>query len=98
MRKLFSAIFSVMVMLSGLLASAHAADSTDPSSNIRNLHKQNFHGQRAYSKEPVPQQPSADEEWVGAGIVTDQAPEDKGFDKHQQLRLHFIGKRPYTAQ
>ncbi len=94
MRKLLVAVLVSM----GLIAVAHAAEVAEQGTNVRNIHKQNFHGQRAYSKEPVAQEDSADAKWVGAGIVTDQAPEDKGFDKHQQLRLHFIGKRPYTSE
>lgn len=82
----------------GLVAYAQAADVAHQGPSVRYLHKQHFHGQRAYSKEPVAQEAAADAKWEGAGIVTDQLPEDKGFDKHQQLRLHFIGKRPYTAE
>lgn len=90
-------LLAVLISI-GLIAVAHAAEVDAQGTNIRNIHKQNFHGQRAYGKEPVAQAESADAKWEGAGIVTDQSPEDKGFDKHQQLRLHFIGKRPYTAE
>lgn len=87
-----------VIFFIGLVPFAQAADVANQGPSVRYLHKQHFYGQRAYSKEPVTQEAGSDAKWEGAGIVTDQAPEDKGFDKHQQLRLHFIGKRPYTAE
>lgn len=78
----------------GLIASAHAEESVDQESALQQMHQQHQLGKRPYAKAPVARQ-NADEKWVGAGIVTDSP--EKGYDKHQQMRLHFIGKRPYVG-
>lgn len=84
----------VLIASLGLMSYAQAEPALDPEGNTQALHHKNFIGQRPYAKAPVAKQ-DADEKWVGAGIVTDKP--EKSFDKHQQMRLNFIGKRPYTA-
>lgn len=90
MSRLLVILFSL-----GLLANVYADETQTPDNDVRNLHLKNFGGQRPYSKAPAIKQQSPEDKWEGAGIVTDKP--DKGFDKHQQLRLNFIGKRPYVA-
>lgn len=89
-------LLSALVISLGLTAGAQAGELLEQGTQVRDLHKQNFIGQRAYHKAPVAKA-DADDKWQGATLVTDKVSEDKGHDKHQQLRLHFIGKRPYTA-
>lgn len=79
----------------GLMANVHANETQEHDTDVRTLHHKNFLGQRPYSKAPEVKPQSPDEKWEGAGIVTDKP--EKGYDKHQQLRLNFIGKRPYVA-
>jgi len=90
MRKLLLALWVTF----GLMAHAQAEESLDQESVVNQMHQNHFLGKRPYAKAPIAKQ-NADEKWVGAGIVTDKP--EPGFDKHQQMRLNFIGKRPYTA-
>jgi hypothetical protein len=90
-----SKLLLVALVSFGMLANVHADEIQDKDNDIRTLHQKNFTSQRPYSKAPVAKQQSPEDKWEGAGIVTDTP--DKGFDKHQQLRLNFIGKRPYVA-
>jgi len=73
------------------LSSVQAEETLPADDSMNQLQHKNFLGQRPYAKAPAPK---ADKAWEGAGLVTDQA--DKRLDKHQQMRLHFIGKRPYV--
>lgn len=86
----------VTLMAIGMAVQAHAGDLTDGSADVRNLHQKNFTGQRAYSKTPDIKQQNPEEKWEGAGIITDKP--EKGFDKHQQMQLNFIGRRPYIGK
>jgi hypothetical protein len=90
-----SKLLLVALVSFGMLANVHADEIQDKDNDIRTLHQKNFTSQRPYSKAPVAKQQSPEDKWEGAGIVSDSP--DKGFDKHQQLRLNFIGKRPYVA-
>jgi hypothetical protein len=92
-QKMSKLLLAVLVAF-GLTANVHANETQEQDTGVRTLHHKNFLGQRPYTKAPVAKQQSADEQWEGAGIVTDKP---KGYDKHQQLRLNFIGKRPYVA-
>ncbi|MDP8566349.1 hypothetical protein [Methylophilus aquaticus] len=83
------------LMAFGLVANVQAGDLSENDTGVRNLHQKNFTGQRPYSKAPQIKQQSPAEQWEGAGIVTDKP--EKGFDKHQQMRLNFMGKRPYVG-
>lgn len=83
------------LMALGLVANVQAGDLSENDTGVRNLHHKNFTGQRPYSKAPEVKQQSPEEQWEGAGIVTDKP--EKGYDKHQQMRLNFIGKRPYVG-
>lgn len=83
------------LMAFGLVANVHAGDLSANETGVRNLHHKNFTGQRPYSKAPEAKQQSPEEQWEGTGIVTDKP--EKGYDKHQQMRLNFIGKRPYVG-
>ncbi|QDC44419.1 hypothetical protein [Methylophilus medardicus] len=78
----------------GLMSYAQAEESVEQESVVNQMHQNHFLGKRPYAKAPIAKQ-NPDEKWVGAGIVTDKP--EPGFDKHQQMRLNFIGKRPYTA-
>lgn len=78
----------------GLMAYAQAEESLDQDTAINQMHHNNLLGKRPYAKIPAAKQ-NQDEKWVGAGIITDSP--EKGYDKHQQMRLNFIGKRPYIA-
>lgn len=89
-----SKLLLVALVSLGLVASVHADETQEQDNGIRTLHHKNF-SSRPYSKVPAPKQQSAEDKWEGAGIVTDKP--DKGFDKHDQLRLNFIGRRPYVA-
>jgi hypothetical protein len=90
-----SRLLLVVLVSFGLLANVHADETQGQDNDVRTLHHKNFSSQRPYSKTPVAKQQSAEDKWEGAGIVTDKP--DPGFDKHQQLRLNFIGRRPYVA-
>lgn len=90
-----SKLLLVALVSFGLLANVHADETLQQDNDVRTLHHKNFTSQRPYSKAPAAKQQSPEDKWEGAGIVTDKP--DKGFDKHQQLRLNFIGKRPYIA-
>lgn len=90
MRQLFFAFITTI----GLMACVQAETMQEQENGVNQLHHKNFIGQRPYAKAPAAK-PEADEKWVGAGIVTDKPA--SGFDRHQQMRLNFIGKRPYTA-
>lgn len=79
-----------LVLGLGNVTSVYAEDPMTGEDGVNQLHHKNFLGQRPYAKAPAPK---PDQVWEGAGLVTDQP--DKRFDKHQQMRLHFIGKRPY---
>lgn len=64
------------------------------------LSNQPFTGQRPYMKAPEQDKVyKAEDPWEGATLVTDESPDEatanKGQAKHQQLRLNFLGKRPY---
>lgn len=85
----------ILLVSVGLIAPVQADESLGNNTDVRTLHQKNFTGQRPYSKAPEPKQQSPEEQWEGAGIVTDKP--EKGMDKHQQLRLNFIGRRPYVA-
>ncbi|MBF4991534.1 hypothetical protein [Methylophilus sp. QUAN] len=89
-----SKLLLALLVTFGLMANVHAEETLDQDMGVKDLHHKNFLGQRPYAKTPVAKQ-NSDEKWVGAGIVTDKP--EKGFDKHQQMRLNFIGKRPYTG-
>lgn len=89
-----SKLLLALMLSFGLMASIHAEEAVDQDLGVKELHHKNFLGQRPYAKAPVARQ-NPDEKWVGAGIVTDKP--EKGYDRHQQMRLNFIGKRPYTA-
>lgn len=90
-----SKLLLAVLVAFGLMAHAQADESIDQdAATVKQMHEHNFLGKRPYAKTPVAKQ-NPDEKWVGAGIVTDQP--EKGFDKHQQMRLNFIGKRPYNA-
>lgn len=77
----------------GLMGSVYAAD-LEQEPTVHQMQHHNFLSKRPYAKVLVAKQ-EADEKWVGAGLVTDQP--EKGFDKHQQMQMHFISKRPYIA-
>jgi hypothetical protein len=89
MKKLWLAVIAAF----GLMGSVHA-DDVDQAQAVKQQHHHNFLSKRPYAKVPVAKQ-DVDGKWIGAGIVTDKP--EKGFDKHQQMQLHFIGRRPYTA-
>lgn len=89
-----SKLLLALLVTFGLMASAQAEESLDQEPSINQVQHNHSLGKRPYSKIPTAKQ-SQDEKWVGAGIVTDSP--DKGYDKHQQMRLNFIGKRPYIA-
>lgn len=90
-----SKLLLAVLIAFGLMTNAQADESIDQdAATVKQMHEHNFLGKRPYAKAPVARQ-NADEKWVGAGIVTDQP--EKGFDKHQQMRLNFIGKRPYSG-
>lgn len=75
------------------MGSVYAADM-DQEPAIHQMQHHNFLSKRPYAKAPLAKQ-EADEKWVGAGLVIDQP--EKGLDKHQQMQMHFISKRPYIA-
>jgi hypothetical protein len=59
-----------------------------------------FAGQRPYMKAPVQDNTyNAEDKWQGATLVSDINPDEaatnKGHDQHQQMRLNFLGKRPF---
>lgn len=89
-----SKLLLALLVTFGLMASAQAEEPLDQDATINQMHHNNLLGKRPYAKVPVAKQ-NQDEKWVGAGIVTDSP--EKGYDKHQQMRLNFIGKRPYIA-
>lgn len=90
-----SKLLLAVLVAFGLMANAQADESIDQdAATVKQMHEHNFLGKRPYGKAPLARQ-DADEKWVGAGIVTDQP--EKGYDKHQQMRLNFIGKRPYSG-
>lgn len=89
-----SKLLLALLVTFGLMANAQAEKSADDEATINQMHQHNFLGKRPYAKTPVAKQ-NPDEKWVGAGIVTDKP--EPGFDKHQQMRLNFIGRRPYNA-
>jgi hypothetical protein len=89
-----SKLLLVVLVSFGVMANVHADETQAQDNDVRTLHHKNF-SSRPYSKAPVAKQQSAEDKWEGAGIVTDSP--DKGFDKHDQLRLNFIGRRPYVA-
>ncbi len=84
-------LFALLVPLV-LGANVQAGEGQTSDADIRNLHQKNFLGQRSYHQMPVTSQSHAE----NAGEVTGATPV-KGYDKHQQLRLNFLGKRPYMA-
>jgi hypothetical protein len=90
-----SKLLLVVLVSFGLVANVHADETQEQDNDVRTLHHKNFSSQRPYSKAPVAKQQSPEDKWEGAGIVTDKP--DKGFGKHDQLRLNFIGRRPYVA-
>lgn len=87
-----SKLLLALLVTFGLMAYAQAEESLDQDAAVNQMHHNHSLGKRPYAKIPAPKQ---DEKWVGAGIVTDSP--EKGYDKHQQMRLNFIGKRPYIA-
>lgn len=89
-----SKLLLALLVTFSLVAPVQANEAQEQDTNVRTLHHKNFLGQRPYSKAPEAKQQSPEDKWEGAGIVSDQP---KGYDKHQQLRLNFIGKRPYVA-
>lgn len=89
-----SKLLLALLVTFGLMATVQAEDTLDQDATVNQMHHHNFLGKRPYAKTPVAKQ-NPDEKWVGAGIVTDSP--EKGYDKHQQMRLNFIGKRPYIA-
>lgn len=89
-----SKLLLALLVALGLTANIHAEDAINQDLGVQSSHHKNFLGQRPYAKAPVAKQDN-DEKWIGAGIVTDKP--EKSFDRHQQMRLNFIGKRPYTA-
>lgn len=71
----------------------------DGVANQTTISNQQFIGQRPFQQAPVDNKPyKSDDAWVGATMVTDEAPTEAvntKQDKNTQLRLHFLGKRPY---
>lgn len=93
MKKLLLTLFAF-----GLVTQTHAADLSDNAQSVRNLHHNNFVGQRPYNKIPDLQAKAANQPWEGTGFVT-QTPEqaEKALMRHNQHQMHFTGKRPYLA-
>jgi len=89
-----SKLLLALLVTFGLMANVMAEGAVDQDATVNQMHQHNFLGKRPYAKTPVAKQ-NPDEKWVGAGIVTDKP--EKGFDKHQQMRLNFIGRRPFNA-
>lgn len=89
-----SKLLLALIVTFGLMASVHAEESIDQDATVNRMHQHNSLGKRPYAKIPAAKQKS-DEKWVGAGIVSDSP--EKGYDKHDQMRLNFIGRRPYIA-
>lgn len=83
-------IFSGLMLALGLVSGTQAEEVLQGNDGVTTPQQYHFLGQRPYAKAPAPKPEQA---WEGAGLVTDQP--EKRFDKHQQMRLHFIGKRPY---
>lgn len=81
----------------GLIVQAQAGDLSDNQHNVRNLHHNNFVGQRPYHKIPDAKT-QANQAWEGTGFVT-KSPEqaENALMKHNQHQMHFFGKRPYHA-
>lgn len=76
------------------VANAQADETQAQEVDVRTLHQKNFLGQRPYAQVPATsQQPQANT----GEMATTSAKPAKGYDKHQQLRLNFLGKRPYMA-
>lgn len=90
---MFKLIMSLCIVY-GLTGIAHAEEALDDETALQQMHQQHQLGKRPYAK-VLPAKQNQDDKWVGAGIVTDSP--EKGYDKHQQMRLHFIGKRPYVG-
>lgn len=89
-----SKLLLALMVTFGLMAYAHAEEPSDQEATINQMNHNHSLGKRPYAKIPTAKQ-NQDEKWIGAGIVTDSP--EKGYDKHQQMRLNFIGKRPYIA-
>jgi hypothetical protein len=90
-----SKLLMVLLVSFGMAAIAQAEDIQGQDETVINQQQHNFLGRRPYAKAPVAKQQSPEDKWEGASIVTDKP---KGFDKHQQMRLNFMSKRPYVAE
>jgi hypothetical protein len=91
--------FNLAVIVSAVILFTSGA-SIAGDSNAADVSNQTFTGQRPYMKAPTQDRVyRADDQWEGATLVTDINPDQpvakKGHEKHQQMRLHMLGKRPY---
>ena len=84
-----------------LLAMVSFAGVAHADSVNRQPNANHFLGQRAFAAKPVAKADVyADTAWEGTGMVTDQIPGEDGVQEKskqhpQQMRLHFLGKRPF---
>ena len=68
----------------------------------KNVHQQNMLSKRPYQAAPEVVENSSGDKWEGATLVTDnvsaESVDNKGADKHQQMRINMLGKRPYIER
>ncbi len=87
---------NIAVIMSALVLLFSGAAMADDASK-KSFSNHQFSGQRPYMKAPVEDNAyKADDQWEGATLVTDEETvKSKSHAKHNQMRLHMLGKRPY---
>lgn len=83
----------VMFVMIGFICVAHAEGMAKGNQN-------QFLGRRAYAATPAEKPSKAEAPWEGTGMVTNQMPDENAVTDTEkphpkQMRLHFLGKRPF---
>ncbi len=85
-------VFSVVVLVSGLVAALPAMAFDNEVSVERKAHAQQFLSKRPYTHPVVLAKADAEQAWVGASLVVGQ---DQALKQQQIMKMHMIGKRAF---